>query len=203
MKQTTILARTAREDFIGRDAELRAITQQGSAAKSRGVLLLAAPGAGASELLRQAYDQLFLQRRFSIPLHFALKRGEASETETARRFFKTLLQQFIAYRRVDPSLCEAPLTLPDLAELSLPADYELIAGLIEGFERSESSGREFLDFCLSLPHRLSVEGRTAYSLIDCLEVPPFGPELVVAREVIQAVTRVNGPFAIAGLRRHA
>jgi len=51
MKQTQILARTPRADFIGRDAELRAITQQGSAAKSHGVLLLAAPGAGASELL--------------------------------------------------------------------------------------------------------------------------------------------------------
>src|ERR1041384_2466285 len=122
MKQTQILGRTPREDFIGRDAELGAITQQGSAAKPWGILLLAAPGAGASELLRQAYDQLFLQRRFSIPLHFALKRGEGPPTETARRFFKTLLQQFIAYRRVDPSLCQVPLTLHDLAELALPAD---------------------------------------------------------------------------------
>jgi serine/threonine-protein kinase RsbW len=202
MKQTQILARTTREDFIGRDAELRAITQQGSAAKSRGILVFAAPGAGASELLRQAYDQLFLQRRFSIPLHFALKRGEGPPAETARRFFKTLLQQFIAYRRVDPSLCEAPLTLHDLAELALPADYELIAGLIEAFERTPTSHRELIDFCFSLPHRLSVEGRTAYSLIDCIDVQPFGEELLVARELIQAVTRVNGPFAIAGLRRH-
>ena len=201
MKQTQILARTPRADFIGRDAELRAITQQGSAAKSHGVLLLAAPGAGASELLGQAYDQLFLQRSFSIPLHFALNHGEESATETARRFFKTLLRQFVAYRRVDPSLCEAPLTLHDLAEIALPADYELIANLTEAFEREAASASDFVNFCFGLPHRLSVEGRTAYPLIDCIDVDPFGEEMNTARELSRAVMRMNGPFAIAGLRR--
>ncbi len=202
MKQTRIIARINREDFIGRDAELRAITQQGSStSESRGLVILAAPGAGASELLRQAYDQLFLHRTDSIPFHFAFKRDEMSAAETARRFFKTCLQQFTAYRRVDPSLCEAPLTFHDLTELALPTDYELVINLIETFEREQSSERDFVELCFGLTHRLSSQGRIVFSLIDCMAVQPFGGELIVARELVKAINRSIAPFALAGLRR--
>ena len=111
MTQTRILALANREDFVGRDAELRQIAQQASrATDSHGLVLMAAPGAGASELLRQSYDQLFHRRGDSVPLHFACMRSDVSGTETARRFFRQCLQQYVAYRRIDPSLCEAPLT---------------------------------------------------------------------------------------------
>jgi serine/threonine-protein kinase RsbW len=201
MKQTRILALTPREDFVGRDGELRAITQQASAAQPRDTIVMSAPGAGASELLRQAYDQLFLQRAFSIPLLFRLKPDEAA-TETARRFFKSALQQFIAYRRVDPLLCRAPVTLHDLAELALPADFELVTNLIETYEGLSLSDADFVDFCFGLPHRLSVDGRTIYSLIDCLAVAPFGNDVSAAQHLLRTVTHATGPFVIAGLRRH-
>src|SRR5438128_10113676 len=98
MKQSRILALINREDLIGRDAELRAIAQRiSSASESRGLVLMAAPGAGASELLRQAYDQLFLRRSDSAPLHFAFQCDETSDAETARLFFKSCLQQFIPH----------------------------------------------------------------------------------------------------------
>ncbi len=100
MRQTQILALTPREDFVGRDAELRALTQQAVAATARGIILMSAPGAGAGELLRQTYDQLFQQRGFAIPVYFPWKANE-SASETGRRFFKTALQHYIAYRRVD------------------------------------------------------------------------------------------------------
>ena len=202
MKQSRILALINREDLIGRDAELRAITERiSSASESHGLVIMAAPGAGASELLRQAYDQLFLRRSDSVPLHFAFQRDETSAAETARRFFKSCLQQFIAFRRVDPSLCEASLTLHDLTELALPTDYELVTNLIETFEREQSSERDFIEFCFGLPHRLLAEGRTAYPLIDCMAVQPFGTEFAVARELGKAISRSSAPFALAGLRR--
>ena len=201
MNQTRILALTPREDFVGRDAELRAITQQASAARPRGIAVMSEPGAGASELLRQAYDQLFLHRSFSVPILFSLKADEAAG-DTARRFFKTALQQFVSYRRVDPLLCGAPITLHDLRELALPADYELITDLIETFERISPSDAEFADFCFGLPHRLSVDGRVVYTLIDCLAVEPFGDQVRTAQDLLRTVTRAAGPFVVAGLRRH-
>ena len=102
MTHQRILATIGRDDFVGRDAELHQITRRASRIVERpGLVLLAAPDVGASELLRQAYDQLFSRRGESIPLYFAFKRGEAV-TDSARRLFQSGLQQYIAYRRVDP-----------------------------------------------------------------------------------------------------
>ncbi len=200
MRQTQILALTPREDFVGRDAELRALTQQAVAATARGIILMSAPGAGAGELLRQTYDQLFQQRGFAIPVYFPWKANE-SASETGRRFFKTALQQYIAYRRVDSLLCTAPLTLNDLSDLALPSDYELVTTLIDRFEREQTSENEFLEFCFSMPHRLSVNGRVVYPLLDCMATQPFGPGATIAGSLLRLIRRTRGPFAIAGLRR--
>jgi serine/threonine-protein kinase RsbW len=202
MSQTRIFARVSREDFVARDAELREIVQQAThPTAAPGLVVFAAPGAGASELLRQSYDQLFLRRGDPVPLHFAFKRSDGSATETARRFFKNSLQQYIAYRRMDPALSAASLTFHDLMELALPTDYELVNNLIEIFAREQAVERDFVDFCFSLPHRLTSEGRRVYPLIDCMAVQPFGEALTLGHELVTAVACVPGPFALAGLRR--
>src|SRR5262245_15372479 len=135
MTQPQILAKVSREDFFGRDAELREIARQSSTVRDgRGVIVLAAPDSGAAELLRQSYDQLFSRRGNPVPLHFAFRHSDATPAMTARRFFQSLLQQFVAYRRVKPALCNASLTFQDLSELALPSDYEVVSNLIEGFQ---------------------------------------------------------------------
>src|SRR5712692_5391567 len=117
MSHQRILSSVSRDEFMGRDAELRQLVSHSSRPDDPGrLLLLGAPDVGASELLRQAYDQLFSRRGEAIPLYFAFKRGDAI-TESARRLFQNVLQQYIAYRRVDPALCDASLTLHDLSEL--------------------------------------------------------------------------------------
>src|SRR5207253_10874449 len=148
MTHQRILASVSREEFVGRDAELLQVVQQASrSGERRGLLLLAAPGVGAAELFRQAYDQLFNRRSDSIPIHFAFDRND-DLLRTARGFFQTLIQQYIAYRRVDPSLCDAPLTFHDVVELAPPGDYELISGLVESFdrERADSDPRDFVRY---------------------------------------------------------
>jgi hypothetical protein len=74
-----ILGRVRREEFVGRTAELQQIvthaTSAGRAAETGGLVILAAPLAGVSELLRQAYDELFNQRADVVPIHFAAKRN--------------------------------------------------------------------------------------------------------------------------------
>ncbi len=203
MTHQRILASVSRDEFVGRDAELREIVRQASRDRN-GLVVLATPGVGAAELLRQAYDQLFVRRGDPVPIHFAFKRSEGTPLDAARRFFQNLLQQYIAYRRVDPSLCDARMTFHDLLELALPGDYELVNELIEGFERERASGdqSDFVRFCLNAPHRLAVAGRKVFHLIDCIQLAtPSKDEAMLGQEIAAAVTRANGPFALAGLRR--
>src|SRR5450759_2375268 len=185
MTHQRILASVSRDEFVGRDAELREIVRQASL-DPNGLVVLAAPGVGAAELLRQAYDQLFVRRGDPVPIHFAFKQSEGTPLDAARRFFQNLLQQYIAYRRVDPSLCDARLTFHDLLELALPGDYELVSELIEGFERERSGGDQggFVRFCLNAPHRLSAAGRKVFHLIDCTKLAtPSKDEPRIGQEI--------------------
>ena len=202
MVQSRILGRVNRESFIGRDAELRQIVRHSGGIDDARVLVLAAqPDAGASELVRQAYDQLFARRGDPIPIHFAFRRGDAGADKVARRFFRTFVQQFVAYRRVEPSLCQAQLTFNDLLELALPADYELISNLVDSFQREESSPENLFTLCLSLPQRFAAAGRTVFPLIDCLKLRPFRHDVNLAHDLIMAIERAGGPLLVAGLRR--
>ena len=56
MSHQRILAKLARDEFVGRDAELHRLISYSSQPNERKLLLLAAPNAGGSEFLRQAYD---------------------------------------------------------------------------------------------------------------------------------------------------
>ena len=204
MTHQRILANVSRDEFVGRDAELNELVRQASRlVDQQGLIVLAAPGVGAAELLRQAYDQLFVRRGDPVPIHFAFSQSDETPLDAARRFFQNLLQQYIAYRRVDPSLCEARMTFHDLLELALPGDYDLVSELIEGYERERGADQQdFLRFCLNAPQRLTAAGRKIYPLIDCLQLANPSKEAgLLGREIATAVTRSNGPFALAALRR--
>ncbi|MFN2494173.1 MAG: hypothetical protein ABR501_14955, partial [Pyrinomonadaceae bacterium] len=73
-----ILGRVKRDEFVGRDDELETLVSHpinassGRSNEARGLLLLLAPLSGVSELLRQAYDELFNRREEVVPIYFAL-----------------------------------------------------------------------------------------------------------------------------------
>ena len=203
MSHQRILASVNRDDFVGRDAELRQLVSHSSRPNdARGLILLGAPNVGASELLRQAYDELFSHRGEAIPIYFSF--GRTSESP-ARSFFQSFVQQYIAYRRVDPSLSEASLTFHDLVELALPTDYELISESIEGFERERAGtdANALVSFCLSAPQRVAAAARrSVFPLIDCVRLAGTDPDQVaLGREIARAFKRSGGPVALAGLRR--
>src|SRR5262252_3730587 len=147
MTSLRILSTVNRDEFFGRDAELQQLTAHAwGGGEVNGMLLASMPGAGAGELLRQAYDQLFLRRGDSVPIHFVFKRHETNHADIAARFFQNLIQQYVAYRRVEPELGKAPLTISELAELASPGDYDFISELVERFqhERTRSSQSDFV-----------------------------------------------------------
>ncbi|HJZ80567.1 MAG TPA: hypothetical protein VKD91_09480, partial [Pyrinomonadaceae bacterium] len=204
MIEPRILASVNRDRFFGRAAELREIVRHSSAVNDlRSLVVMAGPDAGAPELLRQAYDRLFMRRGDPVPIHFAFRRSDSSPVETARRLFQSLLQQYTAYRRVNPSLCKGTLTFNDLLELALPGDYELIANLIEAFQREQASEVDFINFCFGVPERLGAAGRAIYLLIDCTAVGPFREDTTPGHRFALKLANSEVRFVLAGLRRQA
>ena len=206
MSHERIFANIDRDEFVGRDAELRVLVSSFSNRNAHNLLLLGAPNAGASEFLRQAYDELFLRRDVSVPIYFEFGKNGASSTEVGANFFQSFLQQYIAHRRVDPSLCTASLTFHDLAELALPTDYEAVTSLLEAFERERGASDQmaFLRFCLAAPNKFGAEVRRSFHpLLDCVAFAGSGErEARFAKEVAKVFLRRDKRASIAGLRRH-
>src|SRR4029078_6316032 len=90
------------------------VSQWERANAGRGLLVLMEPSAGVSELLRQAYAQIFNRRTDVIPFYSAITRNETTAVSAAIDFLSVFVQQYIAYRRDEPVVSEAPLTLQEL-----------------------------------------------------------------------------------------
>jgi serine/threonine-protein kinase RsbW len=201
MSHERIFAHLARDEFIGRDAELRKLLSHAAQANEHKMLVSAAPNSGGSEFLRQGYDELFSCRADAVPIYFAFGKDGGAPAEIGANFFRSLLQQYVAYRRVDPSLAKTTLSFQDIAELALPTDYEALISLLESFERERASTDQLavLRFCLGAANRLATTAKRAVlPLIDCLALS-VETEEAVAREVTHAFLRRRVIFA--ALRR--
>jgi serine/threonine-protein kinase RsbW len=200
-----VLGRLAPDNFVGRSADLRALTELAlPTSEGRGLIMLAAPAAGASELLRQTYDRLFQQRGGATPIYFAWARHDQTAATAARRFLHTFLTQLVAHRRDEPSLVHAPPPLRDLIDLSAPQDYEWIERLIDSFERARDSDdqRALVRLCLSAPQTAAARGaRTVVLFDDVQQVEHLRGESELGAEIGHAATHGDSPFVLSGLRR--
>src|SRR5207302_343484 len=205
MSHERILAKVARDEFVGRDAELRRVSEYATQHEPRRVLVLAAPNSGPSEFLRQAYDELFFRRDAAVPIYFAFDGKASTRFQIAADFFRSFLQQYVAYRRVDSSLSTRPVGFYELAELALPTDCEAITSLIEAFERERAAADEtsFLRFCLAAPAKLAAETRrSVLPLLDCVALSAERGDAGLVNEVAGAYLQRDIPVVLGGLRRH-
>ncbi len=204
MNHERIFGHISRDAFVGREAELRQVLTYASDPTSRRLLIAAAPNSGGSEFLRQAYDELFFRRTQAVPFHFGFGPHAGRLIDVAADFFRTFVQQYVAYRRVDPTLCRTPLTLHDSLELALPTDYEPVNALVESFERARVAGDEvaFLKFCLAAPQKLATATkRIVLPLIDCLLFAGPPREDMLLTEIARTFVRRGEPAVVAALRR--
>jgi serine/threonine-protein kinase RsbW len=202
-----ILGRIRPEEFVGRGQALEQVLRLSSqGAEERGLLLFAAPSSGASEFLRQAYDELFHRRGDAIPVYFALTRNDKSAVGAARHFLQTFLLHTVAYRRRDPTLSNAALSISDLMDMVAPGDYEWAEKLVTAAERVSASGdaQAMVRLCLSAPQRAAAGGARAFVLLDGLELAGQlnGVEVPLETEIARALMHSGGPYVLAGLRRH-
>jgi serine/threonine-protein kinase RsbW len=206
-----ILGRVRRDEFIGRAAELERLISHARpsdlslrSGEARGLLVLLAPLAGVSELLRQAFDTLFNRREEVIPIYFALPQAETTAVSAAIEFLNTFLLQYIAYRRDEPALCQASLTLNELVKLAPAADLDWIEQLVQAYnqQRFGDDDREFVRFCLTAPGRALPKDVRPFVLFDAVQLGQYVESSVpFAIEIVRALKAGGNPFVLAGLRR--
>ncbi|HZB47017.1 MAG TPA: ATP-binding protein [Pyrinomonadaceae bacterium] len=200
-----VLGRVAPELFVGRAEQVREIASLAPhAAGGPGLLVQAAPMAGASELLRQSYDELFRQRGGATPVYFAFSRHDGTNSAAARRFLQTFLAQLAAHRRDDASLATAHPALRTLVELAAPSDYEWVEQLVQNFERASADGdeRALVRLCFNAPREAAERGTRAVVMLDDVHLADrLAGATSLGAEVAQAATDSTTPFVLAGLRR--
>ncbi len=200
-----ILGRVKREEFVGRAVELDKVVARATRPRdARGLLILLAPLAGVSELLRQSYDALFNKQGETVPIYFALPPADTTAVSAGIEFLNTFLLQYVAFRRNEPTLCHASLTLNELLELAPAADYEWIEKLVESYNqhRFGSDDRDFVRFCLSAPQRVPVSNGRPFVMFEAVHLAAYADSPIpFDRELVRAFTAYRFPFALAGLRR--
>lgn len=199
-----VLSRVERQEFVGRGDELRRIVSHPQQPDRAGLLLLLAPAAGVSELLRQAYDELFHNRGTIIPIYFELPREETTAVSTAIEFLNTFLLQYIAFRRGEPQLCQSSLTLNDLLELAPPADNEWMQHLAESYNRERFGQVDgtLIRWCLTVPQRVPPKHGRPYVMLDAVPlVDRPDNSSALGSEMVRVFSRSELPYLVAGLRR--
>jgi serine/threonine-protein kinase RsbW len=200
-----ILGRVKREEFVGRAAELERVAAHAiGSQESSGLIILLAPLAGVSELLRQAYDVLFNKQSQTVPIYFALPPADTTAVSAGIEFLNTFLLQYVAFRRNEPTLCHASLTLNELLELAPASDFEWIEKLVENYNqhRFGSDDRDFLRFCLSAPQRVPTNNGRPFVMFEAVHLADYADSPVLFdREMVRALRSNRIPFALAGLRR--
>ncbi len=205
LQREKILANLSIDDFIGRSRETDALLRRAKGEnKVNGLLVLSAPCAGVSELLRQTYDQLFYEQGELIPFYFALRKSDKTARQSAVRFLQSFLQQTVAFRRQDSKILDAACDVCELSELALPSDGYWIDRLIETCQTESKLNNElaFVKNCLSAPLRALSNGARIFVMIDDLhEAEYFAGEIDFVRELGEIFSRLDVPFVFAGRRR--
>jgi len=205
ISRSKILSRREPEEFIGRARELDEVLRHAGGDEGKGLLILSAPAEGVSELLRQAYDQLFYEQGEVIPFYFALSRNDKTVENAVTRFLREFLLQVVAFRRNDLSLLNVSPETSELAELAAPEDGYWIDRLLAAFESPSALAdeRSFVRHILSAPLRAAAHGAKSVVLIDDLHHAEhlLGSTSFTA-ELNDIYARSTVPFVLAGRRRY-
>ena len=195
-----ILGTIAAEDFVGREIPLGRLTAHAAREMPAGLALIAAPGSGSSELVRQTYDSLFREHGEVIPFYFAIRSSDYGPREAAQRFLQDLLTQTIAFRLNDPSIIDSSPDLDELSEMSAAADDHWIDPLIRSARSDDGEDhRSYIRSLLSAPLRASTHGVRFFVMIDDIEScasMPGGDELF--SELRDIYSRSDIAFLFAG-----
>jgi serine/threonine-protein kinase RsbW len=157
-----ILSRVRNGAFAGRVETAERIYLSALAGSGPSYIRVAgAPGAGTSEILRYAYDRLFLEQRFVVPFYFSLSKEDGSARDAAMRFVYEFLLQAVAFRLNDPALISSSPDICELQKIAPLADAGWVKELCDSCE-SESllnDANNSIRSALAAPIRAAAKGR--------------------------------------------
>lgn len=199
------LANVPAEEFIGRTQELDVLLRHAKSENSnKGFLLLSAPSSGASELLKQIYDQLFYENGEIIPIYFSVKAGDQSVAHSVLRFLHDFLTQIVAFRRQDAGINNFVGDITELNEIALPSDGVWLDRLVETYqsENYPNDEKTLIRQALGAPLRAAAHGVKTFVMIDDLHVcAHFSEETNFIEEIQDVFSRADIPFVLSGRRR--
>lgn len=201
-RRQRILSGLEAKHFVGRAAELERLTAHAKAAGARrGLRLLAQPGAGASELLKQTFDRLFLDQKEVIPFYFAFHTADASAAAAAERFVYEFVLQAVAFRRQDHAIISSSPGFEELSQLAAPADGKWIDRLVDAVgRRAESSAKPFVRDCLAAPARAFSHGARVVALLDDVHNSHY-LDARLFDELKEVFARSDVPYVFTARRR--
>jgi len=193
------------ENLVGRTRELDALMRHAKGENSKpGLMLLSAPSAGATELLKTAFDRLFCEQKNTIPFYFALKKTDETVRQTALRFLQNFLQQTIAFRRRDAKILNLSGDVSELARIAVPGDGYWIDRLVEIYQNESETNNElaFVRQALSAPLRAVAADTKIFVIIDDLhEAENLTGETDFLAELQDVFSNSGLEFVLAGRRR--
>ncbi|MEQ1603448.1 MAG: ATP-binding protein [Pyrinomonadaceae bacterium] len=198
-----IFARTDQTDFVGRASHverLLKIAERGSG----GLVLLATPSVGSSELLRHVYDRLFIEQDETIPFYFEIRKSDRTAQNAAVRFLREFLLQTVAFRRCDSRIIDAAPEISEIADLAVAEDGYWIDRLIEAYSNDGRSNDElgFTRNCLSAPLRAASSGVRPFVLIDDVHLlSKLEGGDAFFDDIREVFGRSTIPFVLSGERR--
>lgn len=199
-----ILAGRPSIDFIGRDEAAERLFAH-ARSSNQGLLLLATPGAGASELLKQTYDRLFREQQAIVPFYFSIRGTFKNGRDVAAAFLDDFIRQFVAFRRQEPEIFRSPGGLDELTELSLSVGGFWIDRLIDTARNAwsvQDGGRTFVRSCLAAPLRAAMNDAKSFVMIDHVhELPAIEGGDAFFDELKDVFDSAEIPFVLSGHRR--
>lgn len=199
-----VIAENKADDFVGRESEIERLLQHARGLGSaNGLLLLSAPLAGSSELLRQIYDRLFIGQKEIIPVYFAIKKSDTTAGQAGLRFLQEFLVQTVAFRRGDANIIGSSPEMSEISELTVPADGYWIDRLVEILSEGKVKDEQaLLRSYLSSPLRAGANGANVFVMIDDLHELSFLENGDAFLEDLKEIfIHADFPFVFAGRRR--
>ncbi len=205
LKRGKILSAVSAENFIGRTHELDALLRHAKGESlSEGLFVLSAPQLGASELLKQLYDQLFFEQGEIIPIYFAPKKSDKTSAQCAVRFLQEFIKQTVAFRRQNTNILNFGGDVCELAQLAIPRDGHWIDRLLETcrIESRLNDESAATRTALSAPLRAFASNAKVFVMLDNLhETEHFIDEIDFLETLEDIFSQAKFPFVFAGRRR--
>lgn len=198
-------------EFFGRVNEIEYIYKRAAEAgrPAPNIFLSGRRWTGKTEILRRVYQRLFWGQARVAPVYFQFKKYGSTDS-FAEDFLKEVIKQYIAFRRREPGLVRAEVSLEKLERILIDNDDFDLAELISRHRESKRSEDHTaaLRNAIGVPHLIAIRsGIPLYLILDDFDLsgtmPVYGEGSGIIKEFMEALSSGSYSFLAAASTRNA